>query len=290
MIKDLLLHDITRNQLVAMAANPPHAILLIGPAGSGKKTLALNLASEITGIPSEKLKNHPAMIEIKKPADKSEIPIDSIRGLIKSLSLRATEARRAVLIGEAGSLSEEAQNSLLKLIEEPPQRTVFILAIPALSAILPTVASRTQKIKLLPVTQRQATEFYDGQYDHTQVKSAWLLGRAAPGAITAILEQSSEHQLKKAVDTAKVFLRMSRYDRLVYLDGLAANKDDFSLFLDALDRVLAALAVQDINRDEQSRAKRVLKARQQINTILESLARNTNPKLLAVDLALSLPV
>ncbi|HET7528844.1 MAG TPA: AAA family ATPase [Candidatus Saccharimonadales bacterium] len=290
MIDGLLLHDITRGQLKAMAANPPHAILLVGPAGSGKKTLSMALAAEIADVPYRKISSHPSLIEITRPADKTEIPIESIRGLIKALSLRTTEKTRVVLIKEAASLSEEAQNSLLKLIEEPPARTVFILSVPALSDILPTVASRAQKLNILPVSHSQALEYFGKNYDDAQVTSAWMLGRAGAGSIAAILEKSGDHQLKIGVDSAKKFLNMTRYERLVFLDGIASGREDLQAFLDALDRVLAALAKSDIKKGAGSRTKKILAARRHINLSMESLARNVSPRLVVVDLALNLSV
>lgn len=289
MKSDLLIHEVTRRQLSSIITAPPHALLLIGPVGSGKETLSKNLAAELVNITPEKFNNHPGLIVVEKPADKSEISIDAIRNLIKSLSLRATTPRRVVIINDAHFLSEEAQNSLLKLIEEPPQLTIFILSAPALSAILPTVSSRAQKVKILPISKSQALKYFD-QYPEKDVTSAWLLSRGAPGLITSILDESSDHPLKKAVEDAKRFLAMNRYDRLIFLEKITKETSSFQIFLDALDRVAAALSVSAISRGEAAKSRRVLLSRAKINATMEALSHNTSPKLLALDLALSLPI
>jgi hypothetical protein len=85
------------------------------------------------------------------PTDRPTIGIESIRSLVKTLSLRTTgqTGSRVVRIDHAETLTIEAQNALLKLIEEPPDRTVIFLLTTEIDTLLATVRSRCQK-QLIP--------------------------------------------------------------------------------------------------------------------------------------------
>lgn len=88
---------------------------------------------------------HPDVITISP--DKKNIKIDQIREIKKHVKYGPNESNYLfVIIKNADSLSEEAANSLLKILEEPPEGTVFILLVEMASRVLPTIASRCQKI------------------------------------------------------------------------------------------------------------------------------------------------
>ena len=149
-----------------------HAILISGEAGYGKRTLADLLARAlvckaeaekpcgkcsacIMAISGE----HPdiTIIEKGKPLSKetakgrTTIPVDDIREMIRICNQYAFEGgNRVVIIRDAENMTFQAQNSLLKILEEPPQNTYFILTSAHSDQILPTVISRCRPVKLMP--------------------------------------------------------------------------------------------------------------------------------------------
>lgn len=282
----LLLHPTTRHQLETLLRQPKGSILLVGQAGSGKTTLAKALIADLLGIDSSKLTEHPYFIHLQKPENKAEIPIDDVRQLIKTLQLKvpdqqAREVNRAVLIEDAHYLSGEAQNALLKLLEEPPAATVFILSVVSEDKILPTVVSRTQRIAILTPTLEDSKRFYP-EATEQQVEANWRLSHGAPGLLAALLSQDG-HPLKSAVESAKQFLAQDQYQRLITLRQFG-NKESLGTFLDGLSRVLAALQAQSIKKGARNQSK-LLEARKLIDKLITYHEANVSNRLICLMLA-----
>jgi DNA polymerase III delta' subunit len=175
----------TRGQPAALGAGraiveagSSHAILLVGPAGIGKTTLALDLAAGLlcTAEPADarpcracracrmvESGNHPDLHRIGPEGPGGQIRIGersnpdpgTVRGLISSLSLLPVEggARIAILEG-AHRMNEDAQSALLKTLEEPPGGVLLILCADEEERLLPTIRSRCARIRLGPVGGR----------------------------------------------------------------------------------------------------------------------------------------
>lgn len=291
----LLLHDKTKRQLQAFLKNPSHGLLISGPAGSGKEALAEYLAAELIGISADGLVNYPYYVVLAKPPDKQEIPIGAVRQLIGSLKLNPAisttgKVKRVVLISGAELLSEEAQNALLKLLEEPPKSTVFILSTPTDKSVLPTIASRLQKLAISPISLEKAQQYFENEYSRPDIASAWSLSQGATGLMSTILKDNNNHPLKAAVDSAKRLLKMSRYDRVIFLDSLSGDREGLAEFIDGLNRVLAALQRNAIEGEKISLSKKIIASRRLTNQALEALATNTSTRLICLNLALRLPL
>jgi len=144
-----------------------HAYLFKGLAGVGKKSVALAFAALLNcqdpqssdncgQCPScKKLAsgNHPDFIEIVP--DGAMIKIDQIRELKKILTYPPLEAKtRAVFIADIHAVMSRAEvaNSLLKILEEPPADTIFILTVDEASEVLPTIISRCQEVPFYSLT------------------------------------------------------------------------------------------------------------------------------------------
>ena len=100
-MNDLVLHELTKQQLAAFAAKPTHAAALIGPTGSGKRTIATNLAESTLGINS--FTDHPYTLTIA-PEDGKAIGIEAVRQLEQFLTLKVpgkTAHDRAIIIEDA---------------------------------------------------------------------------------------------------------------------------------------------------------------------------------------------
>jgi DNA polymerase III subunit delta' len=137
--------------------NMTHAWLFTGPPGSGRSNTALAFAAALLCPESgcnrcvncaTALKGTHADVELIKTEGLS-IKIDEVRDLITRSSWSPAVAQyRVVIIEDADRLTESAANALLKAIEEPGLRTVWLLCAPTLTDVLPTIRSRTRNLIL----------------------------------------------------------------------------------------------------------------------------------------------
>jgi DNA polymerase III delta' subunit len=172
----------TRGQPIALAAveamlasHVPHALLLVGPGGVGKTTLANDLArgllcrapdpasrpcGECRACRSVDHGNHPDLHRLAPSGAGGVIPIGGrdergVRDLIGELALMPVEAGYRVAIVEAAHrMSDDAQSAFLKTLEEPPTGSVLILCADDEERLLPTIRSRCVRIRLGPVPRR----------------------------------------------------------------------------------------------------------------------------------------
>jgi DNA polymerase III gamma/tau subunit len=287
---NLLINPNTAKQLEAFLGSPAHGLLLTGLDGVGKYQTARTLSAFLLDTTIEKLDSYPHFLVIQKPDDKKEIPIEAARSLISSLTLKAQGTRiinRVAVIKDAELLSNEAQNALLKILEEPPAGSVIILTAKNGLDLLPTVASRLQKMTILPVSLDQAKEYFATDYNPEQINSAWRLSRGAARLMDEILSDQ-QAPLKQAVEDAKRLLKLSTYDRLILFEQLSKDKAKLGVTLDGLSRVLAALNRSSAEAGRVNASIKIIKARQLVGRAQDSLSTNANPKLLGLDLVLNL--
>jgi hypothetical protein len=95
--------------------------------------------------------DHPDLLWVERGADDTRVRIGQIRALQAALRLRSGEGgRRAAVVADAEWLNAEAQNALLRLLEEPPSDTTLVLVATSPSSLLATVRSRCQKVAFRP--------------------------------------------------------------------------------------------------------------------------------------------
>ncbi len=146
----------------------PHAMLIEGPAGSGRRTLARLLAAAALcngetrpcGSCAACRKvfggGHPDVTEVGG-GEARTIPVDAIRALREEAYILPNEgARRVFILCDTQTMTEQAQNALLKLLEEPPAHLLFILTCDQRSALLETVLSRVFPVTLSGVSTEEA--------------------------------------------------------------------------------------------------------------------------------------
>lgn len=138
----------------AAADRLPHALLIAGPPGWGQAELAALLAGALLGLdgpvnPDETA--HPDFRWVAREDGSEVIKVAQTRQLCEfAVGTRQIAARKVVVINEAHRLMDAAANALLKTLEEPPPHTVFLLATGYASALLPTIRSRCQHLKIAP--------------------------------------------------------------------------------------------------------------------------------------------
>src|SRR6266516_5610523 len=130
-----------------------HAYLISGPAGSGKREVAAELASTVNGTDAGDVFSAKAReIFVAEPESKSRrILIQQIRELEHGLQMRGAEGRRKVaIIAEADRLQPQAANAFLKTLEEPPANSLLLLLSALPEALPDTIVSRCVCISLAP--------------------------------------------------------------------------------------------------------------------------------------------
>lgn len=157
----------------------PNALLFYGRANTRRKEAAFFFAKGINchGQESEPCHQcrsckkiderlHPDIHYIGLPDGKKNITISQIRQMGQTISIKANEAKvRVVIIDDADLMNRQAQNGLLKLLEEPPDGTVFLLFAQKKDRLLPTILSRCRKIRFRPLTEKMVADYLTRFHD-----------------------------------------------------------------------------------------------------------------------------
>ena len=195
-------HEANWKRLLSSEARAriPHALLLRGPAGVGKRCFARRLARTLMcRSPSEEgacgecrschlLSNalHPDLHLIETSEERKLIGIDQIREVNERLALTAAGGtRKVVVMAPAEAMTPPAANTILKTLEEPPGDTVFILVSDRSSLLPATIRSRCQTLTFPRPPTAVALQWLEGQID-SGVSAAALLELAHGAPLRAV--------------------------------------------------------------------------------------------------------
>ena len=164
----------------------PHAVLIVGSQGLGKRALAAWMVGEHLGLNSLetgpiypwKRPEHADLNWLSVPDGKQGIGIDQIRTLVADLSLTSYEGRGKVAVIEpANAMNINAANGLLKTLEEPPGNTLLILIADRIGRLPATIFSRCQRIEVQAPNEADALQWLD----QVRPGTAWLEALALAG-------------------------------------------------------------------------------------------------------------
>jgi replication-associated recombination protein RarA len=288
MIQELALHPRTRQAGQQYVAKPSHSLLVLGPQGAGKQTLAIRLLAAVLEVEPQKLLSHPYFLHIKP--QNNAIPIEAVRQAQAFVRLKTTgqgQWRRAILVEDAHYLSIEAQNAFLKLLEEPPADTLIVLTAISTTALLPTITSRAPRLDVKPVAHAELTTFFS-EYSDTEVTKAYHMSGGQVGLMAAILDSQQNEKLLFYVDSAKQFLQMKQFERLVFIDQYLKQKESLEHLLWGLLAVSKAALHPAGKNEKTALVSHWQKAIQAVLWAQDSLPSHPLPKLLLTDLSLQI--
>ena len=218
-IRRLLARAVARDRL-------PPSLVLSGPDGVGKRQVAVGVAELLNceavrdagdpaGVPEScgecrtcrRIARgvHADVIAVA-PGDTGTIKVDSVRGVVEQAAFRPFEGRRrVVIVDDADRLVAEAQNALLKTLEEPPPGSVFLLVTHRPHLLLPTVRSRCPEIRFGSLATDEVVEVLVGECGIAP-PAAPAAAAAADGSVARALETGSDEYLQ-ARESAAAALR-----------------------------------------------------------------------------------
>lgn len=288
---DIILHPGTAATLARLTERLPHAVLLTGPAGSGKLTVARYLSSKYLKIPEERLDTYPHYLVLHSE-DGRALSIDAVRSMQRQLVLKIPGAggiARIVVIEDAHLLTVEAQNALLKTLEEPPLDTALILTATAQDSLLPTIQSRVHTVPVAqPPADDLAAALQKRRYDQEAIDTALVLSGNLPGLTLALLDDDTAHPLHQATVEARKLLQSRVYERLLLVDSLSKQKSlcqDIVFVLGQMARTALERSRQSTNPASVTRWQGILKAAYEADAQLRA---NTQAKLVMTNLMFAL--
>lgn len=229
-----------------------HAWLFTGPPGSGRSNLALRFAAAlIARDPSERervyaqvaARTHPDVAVLT--TQKVIIGIDDVRDIVTSAHYAPAEGRhRVIVIEDADRMPERTSNVLLKSLEEPPERTVWLLCAPSESDLLPTIRSRARSVRLVTPTaaevaqllhERDGVPLAEAQRAARLAQSHIGMARRLASSPEALARRERTVQVALAVETIGEAMRAAAE----LLQVAQADADAFTEQLDEAERASA---------------------------------------------------
>ncbi|MBR4910560.1 MAG: DNA polymerase III subunit delta' [Clostridia bacterium] len=276
----------------------PHAVLIEGEEGLGKTTLARYLCKAIlcegeerpcencAGCRLFESGNHPDMESVEPIKDRKTVSVDQVRDIVTSAAIVPQKAaKRVFLIDNAELLTVQAQNALLKILEEPPETVVFVLTCRSRAMLLQTVISRCSVLILASPDEQTAADCICSvsKRDREEILSAY---RSSGGSIGLALNILKKKSASAAEDTAKEFISIlkggNQYEMLKLLFPLEKDRVKTAAFYGALEVILVSLIKDSSSATLVRRYERLYNTVQEHKVLLKS---NANLSLLLTALS-----
>lgn len=259
-----------RTDLTTLEQSLPQSLLLSGERGVGLSTVARHLAAT-------RLEQVIEPLNAKSESDEQRgaINVDTIRRLYETTRGKAS-TNRVIIIDNAERMTPQAQNSFLKLLEEPPQAMNFILTSHHPQRLLPTIRSRLQNYRLPRISQTQSQQLLAGyqRLSDDEKRQVLFVANGRPALIHKLAEAPNQRQkLVESMGQARQFISTTnRYDRLKIATGPMSNRDLALDFIEACLAILWHQSARSVVPGSLELIKRLLHAHDMIE-------RNASPRL-----------
>ncbi len=246
----------------------PHAILIEGDKGTGRHTLAAFIAraavcegenkpcGECRGCRLEHAGTHPDIWTVAPEDGKKNITVAQIRALRSEAYVKPhMSARRVFIIDMADTMNEQAQNALLKVLEEPPGSVLFILIAENKAALLDTVVSRCTVLSLSPPEISEAEKYMAASMNYTaeQISSALKESGGNIGAALNLLSGGSSGAATAAEEFIKLMLSSDELGMLKTAAKFEKSRTEADAFLKELKLCTAAALKKNLSNSLTAR-------------------------------------
>jgi DNA polymerase-3 subunit delta' len=316
--------------LIARAASRgtlPPSVIFAGPQGIGKRRAAIALAQLMNcltvreGVDSAAAdacgtcasckriaRGVHADVLVIEPGETGAIKIDQVREAIERAAYRPFEGRRrVVIIDDADMMNADAQNAVLKTLEEPPAASTFVLVTSRPDVLLPTVRSRCQRLRFGRLSPADVAAVLMRDHKHSQADASAAaslsdgsIGLALEGGSDAFVEarQAAVELLETAAASEDPRRRLAGAKALAGAARGGSDRDELARRLRALGSILRDLGALLSRADERTLAnadlqsllqrlqrsfdgERALRAFSAVDRALFALERNASPKVVA---------
>ncbi len=279
----------------------PHAIIIEGAAGTGKRTLADMIAQYCvctaeSGRPCGKCnscmkaekKIHPDIVYAD--GEKKELSVDSIRNIRTAAYIKPNEAPMKVyILSNCEKMLAPAQNAFLKVLEEPPQNVQFIMTVKSASSMLQTVRSRSRIFSAYPAGIEDSVKIAEKRFPNKDIDEIRHTAEICDGNIgmtLQMIENGGEEAQKLAEEIFSAITQSTEYPLLALTGRLTADRNFAVNVLDcmaeiAADCVKASVGVKvssqaAVNMAERYSRKRIAETAEHIWNARKILNTNVN--------------
>lgn len=254
----------------------PHALIIEGEEGIGKKTLARDLACALVcrgedkpcGECSQCKKAmsgiHPDISEYIPSGTANSFHVDTVRNIINDAYVQPNEADYKVyILANAHCMNPNAQNALLKILEEPPKYVVFILTTESKSALLSTVLSRSVCVSLEGVDIGRAANYITSHCEGVDYNTAKKTAETFNGNIGKAISSLQDSKTSELVDVCnkicKALASSNEYEMLTLCSAFQKDRQGVVFACDLLknifrDALFAGDVSEHISGQEESAA------------------------------------
>ena len=223
-MKRPIFNEQTEQDLHGLVEHLPHALGLYGDKGVGLLTAARHLVDMAGGQMIPVYPERSGVID----REAGYISIAAVQRLYTLTQGKSKTRRCFVMIG-ADTMTSQAQNAFLKLLEEPTRNTTFILLTHQPELLLATVRSRLQMQRIIPLSQEQSMVLLDrlNVHDATQRQQLLFLASGLPAQLTRLAQSDTEFEAEASLlRQARSFVQGTTYDKLVIAHAVKNSRAD----------------------------------------------------------------
>lgn len=280
--------------------NLAHAYLFAGPSRIGKFSIA-KMFVNILQCPNNLCHTCPVCLQIQKGSHPDTIILDNtdesvkieqIREIIGRLSMTKQGRYKILLIKQAGRLTPEAANCLLKTLEEPPPDTLIIMTSDNPRELLSTVVSRARLVKFSGYSQKYLEEKMQEQFpdaDSATISQVCSLSIGKSGRAIKLLRNADLLAAYKSMYNVLCELLEDKplYRKFTAIEDLLKSETDISEFLDVFVHLIRSRLYKSLEEDDCPGKKRYyLDILEDIEQTRQLLKRNINARLALENLVL----
>ena len=254
----------------------PHALIIEGEEGIGKKTLAKDIACALVCRGNDKPCGecaqckkaigaiHPDISEYIPAGTANSFLVDTVRNIINDAYVQPNEADYKIyILANAHCMNQNAQNALLKILEEPPKYVVFILTTNSKSALLSTVLSRSVCVSLEGVDIERAANYITSHCENVDYNTAKKTVETFNGNIGKAIDSLQDSKSSELVDICnkicKALATSNEYEMMTLCSVFQKDRQGVVFACDLLksifrDALFAGESSEHISGQEESAA------------------------------------